>query len=91
MTHTELFVFLFISIFLFSFYLLKVAPAELEGLLVTHEAIADAAVIGVVNEEAGEFPKAYIVKKPGKSIDPKDIVAWVKGECVAFKSTDNIE
>lgn len=62
------------------FPLFQVAPAELEGLLVTHEAIADAAVIGVPDEEAGEFPKAYIVAKPGKTVVPEDIIDWVKGK-----------
>ncbi|KAG0714697.1 4-coumarate--CoA ligase-like 7 [Chionoecetes opilio] len=63
----------------------QVAPAELEGLLVTHESIADAAVIGVVDEEAGELPKAYIVQKPGKIVDSEDIIAWVKERVAPFK------
>lgn len=65
------------DVFIFPF---QVAPAELEGLLVTHEAIADAAVIGVADEEAGELPKAYVVPKSGKTIVPEDIVDWVKGD-----------
>lgn len=63
----------------------QVAPAELEGLLVTHEAIADAAVIGVPDEEAGECPKAYIVPKPGKTVVPEDIIDWVKERVAPFK------
>lgn len=62
------------------FVIPQVSPAELEGLLVTHEAIADAAVIGVKDEEAGELPKAYVVLKSGKNILPEDIVNWVKGQ-----------
>ena len=44
-------------------HLYQVAPAELEALLLTHEAVADAAVVGVPDEEAGELPKAFIVLK----------------------------
>lgn len=41
----------------------QVAPAELEAVLVGHPAVADAAVIGVADTEAGEIPKAYVVLK----------------------------
>ena len=43
----------------------QVAPAELEAVLITHLAVADAAVIGVHDEEAGELPKAFITLAPG--------------------------
>ena len=39
----------------------QVPPAELEALLLTHEAVADAAVIPCPDEEAGEVPKAFVV------------------------------
>jgi acyl-CoA synthetase (AMP-forming)/AMP-acid ligase II len=41
----------------------QVAPAELEALLASHPLIADAAVIGCPDEEAGEIPKAFVVLK----------------------------
>ena len=47
----------------------QVAPAELEALLLTHPQIADAAVIGLPDEEAGEIPSAYVVLKPGRRHD----------------------
>ncbi|KAL0581455.1 hypothetical protein V5O48_000609 [Marasmius crinis-equi] len=43
---------------------LQVAPAELEGHLLTHNSIADAAVIGVPDEYAGELPFAFVVLQP---------------------------
>ena len=41
----------------------QVAPAELESLLLKHPRIADAAVIAIRDDEAGERPKAVIVAR----------------------------
>lgn len=43
---------------------LQVAPSELEGRLLNHPYVADAGVIGVPHDYAGEVPRAYIVLKP---------------------------
>src|SRR4029453_12452341 len=53
----------------------QVAPAELEALILTHPAVADVAVIGVADEEAGELPKAFVVKKG--EITEDELMAWV--------------
>ena len=41
----------------------QVAPSELEGRLLNHPQVADAAVIGVPHEYSGEVPRAYVVLK----------------------------
>jgi acyl-CoA synthetase (AMP-forming)/AMP-acid ligase II len=41
----------------------QVAPAELEAMLLTHPAVADVAVIGRPDDEAGEVPKAFVAFK----------------------------
>jgi len=41
----------------------QVAPAELEAVLLAHPSVADAAVIGSPDEESGEVPKAFVVRK----------------------------
>ena len=43
----------------------------------THEEIADSAVIGKPDLEAGELPKAFVVLKPGSTLTPDDVAAWV--------------
>jgi len=47
----------------------QVAPAELEAILLTHPAVADAAVIPCHDEEAGEVPKAFVVVKEQTTAD----------------------
>ncbi|KAI0316386.1 phenylacetyl-CoA ligase [Amylostereum chailletii] len=42
----------------------QVAPAELEGFLLTHPAVADACVVGLPDDYSGEVPRAFIVLKP---------------------------
>lgn len=48
--------------------------------MVTNENVADAAVVGIKDEEAGELPKAFVVPKPGKTINPEELVSWVHGK-----------
>ncbi|MBT8165097.1 MAG: 4-coumarate--CoA ligase family protein [Acidimicrobiia bacterium] len=63
----------------------QVPPAELEGLLLTHPAVADSAVIPVPDEEAGEVPKAFVVLKPGAEASPGDIMEHVAGHVAHYK------
>lgn len=55
----------------------QVPPAELEAILLTHPAIADAAVIPSPDEEAGEIPKAFVVLKPNCEASTEDVMAFV--------------
>ncbi len=57
----------------------QVAPAELEALIITHPQVADVAVIGVPDEEAGELPKAFVVAA-GDGFDADELTAWVSGQ-----------
>lgn len=56
------------------------APAELEALLLTHPSIKDAAVIGLPDEDAGELPLAYVVKKEGENVTEEEVKKFVAGE-----------
>ncbi|KIW03622.1 uncharacterized protein PV09_05374 [Verruconis gallopava] len=62
----------------------QVAPAELEALLLDHDAIADAAVIGV---PAGfdEAPRAYVVLNQGKKATEKEIQDWLANQVAPHK------
>jgi 4-coumarate--CoA ligase len=73
---------------------LQVAPAELEAVLLEHEGVADAAVVGVSRGDDGsvafegeEYPRAYVVLKEGArgTIDARQIMAWMKGRVARHK------
>jgi 4-coumarate--CoA ligase len=63
----------------------QVPPAELEALIITHPKVADVAVIGVPDDEAGELPKAFVVPRPGETITLEEIQALVKEHLVSYK------
>eukprot|EP01116_Phalansterium_solitarium_P019385 TRINITY_DN5388_c0_g1_i1.p2 TRINITY_DN5388_c0_g1~~TRINITY_DN5388_c0_g1_i1.p2 ORF type:complete len:536 (-),score=210.74 TRINITY_DN5388_c0_g1_i1:286-1893(-) len=63
----------------------QVAPAELEDLLLSHPAVADCAVIGVPDQEAGELPRAYVVLAAGKKATAKEIQDFVASKLSHFK------
>lgn len=68
---------------------LQVAPAELEAILLSHPAIADAAVIGRADDEAGEVPKAFVVLKGEASAE--EIQAFVAERVAPHKKIRLIE
>ncbi|CAG9794306.1 unnamed protein product [Diatraea saccharalis] len=55
----------------------QVAPAELEGLLLKHEAVRDAGVVGVYDKAAGEVPLAFVVTQPDKKVTEKKLQQYV--------------
>ncbi|EDV93039.1 4-coumarate--CoA ligase 1-like [Drosophila grimshawi] len=55
----------------------QVPPAEIEALLLTHEKIKDAAVIGKPDEEAGELPMAFVVKQANVELTTGDVISFV--------------
>lgn len=69
----------------------QVAPAELEAILVQHPAVADAAVIGVVDEAGNEVPKAFVVPASGVPISAVEVMAHVEGQVAPYKRIRRVE
>jgi len=67
----------------------QVAPAQLEGLLLAHPAVVDAAVIGVYSDlRATELPRAYIVLADGYKGDKQleqDLYKWLHERVAPYK------
>nr|ABR18186.1 unknown [Picea sitchensis] len=68
----------------------QVAPAELEGLLLTHPQIVDAGVIPFPDLNAGEVPIAYVVCTPGSSLTEKNFMDYVAKQVAPFKRLHRI-
>ena len=47
--------------------------------MLQHPAVGDVAVLGLPDLEAGELPKAFIVKKPGVEVEATDIHRFING------------
>jgi acyl-CoA synthetase (AMP-forming)/AMP-acid ligase II len=61
----------------------QVAPAELEALLRAHPAVADAAVVGVPDEAAGERPVAFVV--PDGELDRDELLKAIAAQVAPYK------
>ncbi|AQA01097.1 4-coumarate--CoA ligase family protein [Mycobacterium sp. MS1601] len=68
----------------------QVPPAELEALLLTHPEIADAAVIGVKDDEGEEIPKAFVVKQSGASLDEAAVMQFVAAQVAPYKKVRRV-
>ena len=55
----------------------QVAPAVLEAVLLRHPLIADAAVIGILDADGQEIPKAFVVTQPGTLLSEDDVMTYV--------------
>jgi acyl-CoA synthetase (AMP-forming)/AMP-acid ligase II len=64
-------------------------PAEIEGFLLNHPAVAQAAVIGVPHERLGQVGKAFIVRKGAVSAD--GLISWCRERMAGFKVPRYVE
>lgn len=74
----------------------QVPPAELEALLLSHPGIADAAVVGVPDEEGEEVPKAFVVRQAptddgGAALTEADVIEFVAGQVAPYKKVRQVE
>jgi fatty-acyl-CoA synthase len=63
----------------------NVFPAEVEELLAAHQAIQEAAAIGVEDEKFGQRLKAFVVLRDGETLSEEDIKDYVRGNLARYK------
>ncbi|XP_038686078.1 4-coumarate--CoA ligase-like 9 isoform X2 [Tripterygium wilfordii] len=68
----------------------QVPPAELEHVLQAHSEIADAAVVPYPDEDAGEIPMAFVVRKPGSNITEAQVIDFVAKLVAPYKKVRRV-
>jgi acyl-CoA synthetase (AMP-forming)/AMP-acid ligase II len=69
----------------------QVAPAVLEAVLLTHPQIADAAVVGVSDDDAQEVPKAFVVRTVDAFLGEEEVIAWVQDRVAPHEKVRLVE
>ncbi|WP_294942708.1 AMP-binding protein [uncultured Microbacterium sp.] len=69
----------------------QIAPAELEALLLGHPKVMDAAVIGVLDDDKQEIPKAFIVPAPGSGLTAEEVMGFVADNVAPHKKIRRVE
>jgi acyl-CoA synthetase (AMP-forming)/AMP-acid ligase II len=68
---------------------MQIAPAELEAVLLSHPAVADAAVVPKPDETAGEIPHAFVVLKAPATAD--ELMAFVAARVTPYKKIRGLD
>lgn len=69
----------------------QVAPAELEDILQSHPGVQDAAVIGAPDQEVGEIPMAFVVRKASAALDASELMQYVAARVAPYKKIRAVE
>ncbi|CAN1267957.1 4-coumarate--CoA ligase-like 9 [Linum perenne] len=68
----------------------QVPPVELEQLLQSNPKIADAAVIPYPDEDAGQIPMAFVVRKPGLNLTEAEVMEFVAKQVAPYKKVRRV-
>ena len=69
----------------------NISPSEVEDVLLSHSAVAEAAVVGIPDDEWGETVAAAVVLHPGAGVTKEDLTAWVRDRLRSARTPTRIE
>ena len=68
----------------------NISSLEVEGVLLRHPAVQEAAIVGLPHEKWGEAPYAYVVLKPGASATDAELIAFTRDRLAHFKAPHGV-
>src|SRR5499427_2095906 len=69
----------------------NIAPAEIEEVVNTFEAVLDCAVVGMPHEHLGEVPALFVVPRPGKTVEDEALIAHCRMHLSAYKVPHTVQ
>ncbi|MFL6089612.1 MAG: AMP-binding protein [Aeromicrobium sp.] len=69
----------------------NVYSSEVEQAVMAHDAVADCAVIGLPDEKWGERVTAVVILRPGQTLEPAELMAFVKERIGSVKAPKQVE
>jgi fatty-acyl-CoA synthase len=68
----------------------NISSLEVEGVLLRHPAVQEAAIVGLPHEKWGEAPFAYVVLKPGATATEAELIAFTRDRLAHFKAPHGV-
>ena len=69
----------------------NISTIEVEQAIMAHPAVLEAAVVAIPHEKWGERPKAFVVLKPDMTVEPSELIDFVKSRLARFKAPDSVD
>ena len=66
-------------------------PAEIENMILRHPSVAQVALVGVPDTRLGEVGMAFVIPRPGATVDPDMLIAWCRTEMANYKVPRYVE